>query len=411
MMTSKKRINSAIEGTGVDHIPLVAWCFGIRAPKHLRWQMNGHQVNHWYSMRLEHLHTLDEPWKLEDDFKLAQTWLGLGVDGLLDVSVPWSTDSEVVWQDSQLPAGRVDQSPVLVRDYQTPSGSLRHAIRQTGEDPGAGWVIQPECVPLFEDYNIPRAAEHAVSSPPDVPIIKHLYAEPDSATKQSFADRMKKVREFSEDNGVFVQAWSAFGMDAVVWLAGTQGAIMMACDDPKAFRQLIEEIAQTDYARTELALSSPCVDMVVQRGWYSSTDLWSPKMFDEYVFPHIKRLADLAHRHGRKFGYVMTTGVEDLGSRLVDAGVDVLYFVDPLQDGISLAKASESLGGSMTLAGGINSLTLASGNPEQIKRHVREAVETLGPTNRAILQPVDALFPDTPWEGVECMIETWKEYW
>ena len=35
-------------------------------------------------------------------------------------------------------------------------------------------------------------------------------------------------------------------------------------------------------------------------------------------------------------------------------------------------------------------------------------MNVLGPTNRFILHPMDAVFPDTPWEGVERMIEAWR---
>jgi uroporphyrinogen-III decarboxylase len=172
---------------------------------------------------------------------------------------------------------------------------------------------------------------------------------------------------------------------------------------------LIDTIAETDYARTELAAGTDGVDLVCQRGWYSSTDFWSPRLFDQYVYPHLAELAAVAHRHGKKFGYVMTTGVERLGSRLADAGVDVLYFVDPLLDHLSLEKARDLFGDRMTMVGGLNALGLASGDPQQIRRQVCRAIEVLGPTNRFILHPVDAIFPDTPWEGVEQMIEAWKE--
>jgi uroporphyrinogen-III decarboxylase len=150
--------------------------------------------------------------------------------------------------------------------------------------------------------------------------------------------------------------------------------------------------------------------MVCQRGWYSSTDFWSPELFDMFVFPHLRNLTDLAHKHGKKFGYTMTTGVETFGTRLADAGVDVLYFIDPVMDKISLIKARELLGGRMCMVGGINSISLASHDHESIYREVRKVIEVLGPTNRFILHPVDSLFPDTPWEGVEKMIESWKKY-
>jgi len=409
-VTSKERILAAWNGLPVDHVPLTTWCFGLPAPEDLRWQTNGRTVSHWYSLRMEHIHTLPEPWTLEDDFKRVLAWRSLGVDDLLDVSVPWSIDPAVTWEDSLRPAGELDRYPVLVREYETPSGSLRHEVRQTGEDPGEGWVIQPDHVPLFEDYNIPRAIRHAVTGPEDMPIIRHLFAPPDAEAKGWFADRMHAVSSFAGEHGVAVQAWAAFGMDAVVWLAGVEGAVLLAMDDPQTFGELVEIIAEADAGRTELAASTAGVDMVVNRGWYSSTDFWSPRLFDRFVLPQVKQMAAVAHRYGKKFGYVMTTGVERLGPRLADAGVDVLYFVDPVQDRLSLAKARDLLGDRMTLVGGTNALSLASGDPGRIRNEVRQAIKVLGPTNRFILHPVDAVFPDTPWDGIMQLVEAWKEY-
>ena len=409
-MTSKDRILAAIDGKAKDHIPLTTWCFGFLAPEQLRWKRDGREVKYWYSKRLEHIHTLAEPWTLEDDFKRVERWLSLGIDDILEVSLPWSQGVDVTFEDSKIPAGQADKYPVLVREYETPSGPLRHAVRQTGEEACAGWVIQPDFVPLFEDYNIPRAVEHAVSSPADVPVIKHLYGAPNLRASAWFAERMTKVKAFADEKGVLVQAWSAFGMDAVVWLTGTEPAIMMAMDAPEAFGQLMEIIAETDYARTELAAKTDGVDLIVERGWYSSTDFWSPSLFDKYVYPYVAELAALTHKYGKKFVYVMTTGVEVLGPKLADAGVDVLYFVDPVQDKISLEKLKELLGARIAVAGGTNALSLASGDPARIRSEVKRAIEILGPTDRFILHPVDALFPDTPWQGVEQMIEAWKEY-
>jgi uroporphyrinogen-III decarboxylase len=222
---------------------------------------------------------------------------------------------------------------------------------------------------------------------------------------------MAKMRDAAEQNGLLVQAWSAFGTDAAVWLAGTEGAVMMALDAPQAFGRLIDIIAETDFARTDLAAATEGVDLVCQRGWYSSTDFWSPGLFEKYVYPHVAELAALVHRHGKKFGYVMTTGVETLAPRLADAGVDILYYVDPVLDKVSPEAARRVSDGRMTVVGGTNAISLASGDRDRIRREVQQAMAVLGPTNRFILSATDALFPDTPWEGVVQMIEAWKECW
>lgn len=148
----------------------------------------------------------------------------------------------------------------------------------------------------------------------------------------------------------------------------------------------------------------------MQRGWYSSTDFWSPDLFDLFVFPHLCRLTSLAHRYGKKFGYTMSTGVDLLGTRLADAGVDVLFFIDPVMDHITNLKARELFGNRMTVVGGISSVDLSSGDIEKIRHEVRDAMEVLGPTNRFILHPVDSLFPDTPWKSIEAVIEAWRQY-
>jgi hypothetical protein len=412
-MNSIERISAVWRGDRPDRVPLTTWCFGLRAPDHLRWKNKGHEVPFWYSERMEHLHTLPFPWDLSDDFRRALAWKSIGVDDILDVSVPWSQDPSVSFVDTRKPPAAPGSPPVLVREWRTPKGALRHEVRQTGEEMGEGWTVQPDHVPLLEDFNIPRAERQLVCLPGDVERLAFCYRPPNEAARAWFAARMAEVKAFRDANGIPVQAWAGFGMDAVVWFCGVEGAIMLALDHPKEFGELFDVITEADLARTELAAAHPGVDLVVERGWYSSTDFWSPALFDQFVFPHVQALAKAAHRHGKRFGYVMTTGVEVLGPRLADAGVDVLYFVDPLdpvQKGLSLERIRDLLPGTMTLVGGISALTLGSGDADEIRREVGHAMDILGPTNRFILHPVDAVFPNTPWSSIETMIEAWKRY-
>jgi hypothetical protein len=411
-MNSRQRLLAVWDGRPTDHIPLTFQCFGNLVPKHLRWKGGGQgaerEVRRWYTKRLEHIHTLPVPWTLEDEFQRVRTWLSLGVDDLLDVSVPWSVHPQVRWTNSHREPNTGSQYPVLIREYQTPGGRLRHQVHQTSEELGEGWVIQGPQVSLMEDFNIPRGVEHAVSSPEDVPRIRYLYAPPDRDASEWLLRRMEQIEPFAREQGVAVQAWAAFGMDAVVWLCGTEGAILLAMDNPKAFGQLMEIVTDTDLARVELAAAQPAVDLIVERGWYSSTEFWSPGLFDQYLVGHVRRLAESAHRHGKKFCYTVTTGVEILGPRLADAGVDVLYFVDPLLDGISMERARDLLAPRMCLAGGANAITLATKDAKVIGEEVSRAVDALGSSGRFILHPIDALFPDTPWEGVEMLIQAWE---
>jgi len=412
-MTSKERITAAWNGEPSDYIPLTTWCFGLKVPENLAWMKDGKKQTYWYSKRMEHLHTLPFSWDWADEFNRVRTWKSLGVDDMVEISVPWSVSPEVSREDSVTGPSGSEKYPVMTRTYSTPAGTLKHAVRKTGEEMNEGWVIQPDNVPLIEDFNIPRAVEHAVSSPEDVEKLAYVYCPPGEPEKAWFRERMDEITSFVSEEDVPVQAWTGFGMDAVVWFTGTEKAIMMSLDEPEAFSEMIQIITEADVERTRLAAGHPGVDIITERGWYSSTDFWSPALFDRFLFDHIAALADAAHAGGKKFGYVMTTGIEVLGPRLADAGVDVLYFVDPI-DPIAggkpdLNKIRDLLSDRMTLVGGVSSLSLSEEKPK-LEQQVRESIDAFKETNRFILHPVDALFPDTSWSGVENLIEAWKKY-
>jgi hypothetical protein len=332
------------------------------------------------------------------------------VDDLIDVSVPWSMHPEVRWTNSRHEPEGDGGHPILVRDYQTPAGRLRHRVHHTGEQLGEGWLIQPQQVSLMEDFNIPRGVEHAVSSPEDIARIRYLYAPPDREATDWLDRRMEAVTSFAREQGVAVQAWAAFGMDAAVWLCGADGAVRLATEQPKAFSALMELITQTDMARLQLAAKHPGIDLIVERGWYSSTNYCSPALFDQFLFGHICTLADLSHSLGKSFCYTVTAGVEVLGPRLAEAGVDVLYFVDPLLDGISMEKARDLLGSRMCLVGGANTITLATKDRTVIEEEVHRALSAFASSGGFVLHPIDALSPDTPWEGVEMLIQAWQKH-
>ena len=408
-MRSRERLLSVIKGEKVDHIPLYCWVFGFTAPRHLRWIQKSREVIHWYTMRLEHIHTLPEPWDVKQDFKRVDRWLSLGLDDVLDVSVPWSVHPDVKVRDWHEPPSTGEPYSLLCREYNTPAGILRHIVRQTKEDQESGWVVQPDKVPLFEDFNIPRAVRHAVSGSEELPKLRYLLQNPTSEQLRGYKERMKQVKKFSSEQGVLVQGWSAFGIDGTVWLSGVEGAVIMAMQNPNFFQEFVNVMFEFDKRRTEIMLDIGGIDMVVQRGWYSSTDFWSPALFRRFILPHLKELVSMVHQAGLRFAYVMTTGVMPMLEILKEADIDLLYFVDPVQDKVDLKLLKKQLDGQFALAGGVSSsLILKKGSPQEIREAVHNVVKTLGPDG-FILSPVDALFPDTPWESVKRMIENWHE--
>jgi len=408
-MDSRERLLTAIGGGQPDHVPLVCRVFGLAAPPALAWSRAGKPVPYWYTGRLEHIHTLPGPWDVTDEFKRVQAWMSLGIDDCLEVSMPWRVDPRVTIRDYLEPASADCPHPLACREYITPDGVLTHKVRRTGDPVEAGWVVQPDFPPLFEDFNIPRAHRPPMTDADDLPKLRHLLRPPDSTQLDAYRERMAAVRRFADEERVLVCGWSLFGMDAVVWLCGAENAVMLAMLQPDLFGELVELVEAFDRMRTDLMLEIGGVDLFVQRGWYSSTDFWSPELFERFVVPALRRNVEHVHAAGAKFAYVMTTGAEPLLHYLAEARVDLYYWADPVMGGTDLATVRRELGDNVAIAGSVNApLTLGKGTPEEIRKQVRDAIETLGPAG-FILEPVDSLFPDTPWPAVETMIETWKQ--
>jgi hypothetical protein len=70
-MNSRERSMAAIRHEKPDHVPRYCWCFGFPAPPRLRRPQDGREVPYWYTMRLELIHTLPEPWTVEHDLGRA----------------------------------------------------------------------------------------------------------------------------------------------------------------------------------------------------------------------------------------------------------------------------------------------------------------------------------------------------
>lgn len=410
-MNSRERLLAAIRCEEPDHVPLWCQCYGFAAPPHLRWRRGEREVAHWYSMRLEQDdHTLPEPWDTDDDFERVKRWLELGGDDILEASPPWSPHPDVRIRDWQEPPTEAERYPLLCRTYETPAGNLEHKVRKTDEDSEPGWVLQPNHVPLFEDFNVGRGVRHAVLDADDLPKLRYLLQDPAPDQLAAYCERMTRVRQFADAHGVLVQGWSAYGMDGIIQLCGVEGAVFAAMTQPDYFQELVDLMYAFDRRRTEMMLNVGGVDVVVQYGWYSGIAFWSPKLFERFLLPYLQKLVALAHQAGVHFAYVMTEGVLPMADLLLASGIDLLYWVDPVQDKADLAVVKKKLGGRMAIAGGINSaVTLGRGSREEIRQAVHSAVRTLGPGGGFILSPVDAIFPDTPWSNVEAMIDAWRE--
>jgi uroporphyrinogen decarboxylase len=295
----------------------------------------------------------------------------------------------------------------MVKEYETPAGTLRQEVYRTDEKAGP-WPV-PQEARLFDDYNVPRFRRALVESEADLAPLRYLLQPPEGEALAAFREEARRVRAGCDRLGVLLAVWGPVGTDAAVWLGGLPNLIYLALDQPGVFAELLDLIHARDQRLVEILLDSP-VELIVRRGWYDHGDFWSPALYEKYMAPRLQELTNMVHQGGRLMAYTMSTAMGPFLDTLARIGYDLHYHVDPVQGKADLRQVKATLGRRTALAGGMNSaVTLERGSDAEIRRAVQQAVEILAPGGRFLLEPVDGLFPTTPWHSVEVLIEAWRE--
>lgn len=300
-----------------------------------------------------------------------------------------------------------ERYPVIHREYTTPAGPLHTCVSKTDD-----WV-HGDRVPLFDDFVIPRGKERLVKGDDDLPKLRYLLTQPTAPDVAVFREEARAAKEFATRRQVAIVGEWGVGWDAACWLCGLEPLVLAAVDDPDFVEELLKLIGQWNRRRMAVVLEEG-VDLYLRRAWYEGADFLSPALYRRFILPHLQQEAAWAHQAGAKFGVIITAGYVPLLDLLLEAGVDVLVGLDPVQDhraDFALTKAKVT--GRMCLWGGVNGfVTMERGTPDQVRTAVRHALETLAPDGGFILSPVDNVTENTPtvWKNVHTLIETWREY-
>ncbi|MBO3842666.1 MAG: hypothetical protein FGF48_09685 [Candidatus Brockarchaeota archaeon] len=387
-MSSRERLLTAMSLKEPDHVPL---CF--------KW---------W-----ERPYLVDESDCWRSEFERVLKLLKLGMDDTVTLKVPVSLNPEVETRVSKIhPAG--EKYPLIVKEYHTAKGVLKRVVRQTPDWPHG------DDIPLFTDFVVPRArsVKFLVEKEEDLDALSSLLAEPSDRELEAFLQEADRVKSFADKHGVLVEAGmtsekgvegGVVGADALHWLCGLENTVKAAYLKPEFIQRILDVIFEWDMRYIRLAVETGAVDLVVHRGWYENADFWPPRLYSRFILPYVKRLADYVHKHGLKFCYIMSTGIMPLLGFFKEAGVDVLYGVDPVQGGAKLQEVKKQIGDRICIWGGLNSsVTLTQWSRGEIEKAVAEAIGILAPGGGFILSAIDQIFPDTPWESIEAVLEAWR---
>jgi uroporphyrinogen-III decarboxylase len=371
-MNTRERLLAAWQGQEVDYVPLV---LGF-------WDRPRHPLATW----------ANEPerlaWYRERGW---DTYLGLWAPVTPGPEVQTATRFE-----------ERDGRRVLYQRWRTPAGDLEERLWAT-ED----WISElPAVCPLGDDFRTSRYLECPCKTREDLATLPYLFPLQSEADRQAMVAAYAQARALAEEFAVPVVAAISAGLDWLLWLFRPQEIVMRAVLEPEFVRDLLAPINAAYQQRLEWALELG-VDAVLRRGWYESTDFWSPALYAQLAQPALLREVALAHQAGVPVIYQMDSGIMPLLSELDAVPFDCLLGADPATSAQDLRVVRRRLPGKALWGGISGPLHLGRGTPQQVERAVEKTFADCG-REGFILGPGVGLRYDWPTENLLACDRAWR---
>lgn len=137
----------------------------------------------------------------------------------------------------------------------------------------------------------------------------------------------------------------------------------------------------------------------------SSCSLISPRHFREYCLPYYQRFVEALGPLGKPIYLHICGQVRPIIDAMVETGSDCIEPLDPL-GGMTVAEFRTRAGPRVALMGGVNTLTLAGGTVEDVRREARECIQAGGHNGGYILAAGDMVPNEAPAANVAELCRT-----
>jgi uroporphyrinogen decarboxylase len=260
---------------------------------------------------------------------------------------------------------------------------------------GAGWTMEAEQPPLAGALTI-----------------QELENYPWPENNWFDYSRLREKLEIWSDFSIMASGASVF--QHATYIRGMDTLMMDMMADPDMANFVLDKFTDFyyEYYKRMFEAAGDLIDVFALADdlGMQNTLLIGPEMYDEYVAPRLKKMADLAHTYDIRLLLHTCGDVEILIPRLIEAGVDIL---DPIQpESMDPIYIKKKFGNNICLRGGISVQQVVSrGTVEEVKAETRRIVEALKPGGGYILSPGHpVLQDDIPVENILAMYETGYAY-
>ena len=147
-------------------------------------------------------------------------------------------------------------------------------------------------------------------------------------------------------------------------------------------------------------------DIATQQRLMFSKDMWNLFYRDPMT-----ELCGLIHSYGAKVAFHSCGAVGDLIPEFIEAGVDILFPIQPRAEGMSPERLKRDFGGDIVFYGGIDvQHILPFGTEEEVRENVSDTIDILAKDGGYIVASAHGIMRDVPKNNILAMYDEIKRH-
>lgn len=225
----------------------------------------------------------------------------------------------------------------------------------------------------------------------------------------------KDCAQFRE-YAVYGGAWAWF-FEAACELVGMDRFFLLIADKPEVAHAILEKTTGFMERTSEIMFEKAgrYIDICFTGDDYGFQNgpMMSQRMFDEFVRPYLQRIYNVGKRNGKPVMHHSCGSVARFIPVFLDMGLNILEPIQVRAAEMDPKELARKYGGRLCFHGSIDTQrTLPFGTPDDVRREVRERVETFKPYGGFTIAPSQHLLADIPLENIVAMYdEAWRSAW
>ncbi|MHA2322474.1 MAG: uroporphyrinogen decarboxylase family protein [Candidatus Thorarchaeota archaeon] len=204
-------------------------------------------------------------------------------------------------------------------------------------------------------------------------------------------------------NGMLEPSWEAFGFERFSRILGRRKQAKKVFDDHGKLAVELTKILGDEGAE---------LIMVLDDYGFKNGPFMSPKSFQTYVYPWLKRICDEAHKRGTKILLHSDGDLMLLFDDLVNCGIDAINPIEPstANPEYDIFKLYEKYGDKITFVGNISPIMLTKGTVSEVEEYTKRLILELAPGGGYIFSSGHSISPGVTIDNWEAVIRIREKY-